>query len=59
MKTSLGPCCWPGRRFLQSPIAEVPPTFRERGRVGWMMTRERSVTLMVCGIWVGERCQVP
>ena len=41
-------------------IADAPATFGERwGRVGRMMTRECSVSLRVCGVWVGERCQVP
>ena len=42
------------------PIAEAPATFGERwGRVGRMMTREWSVSLRVCGVWIGERCPVP
>ena len=42
------------------PIAEAPATFGERwGKVGRMMTREWSVSLRVCGVWVGERCRVP
>ena len=44
----------------RAPIAEAPATFRERwGRVGRMMAREWSVSLRVCGVWVGERCWVP
>ena len=42
------------------PIAEAPATFGERwGKVGRMMKREWSVSLRVCGVWVGERCRVP
>ena len=36
-------------------IAEAPATFEDRwGRVGMMMTREWSLSLKVCGVWVGE-----
>ena len=42
------------------PTAEAPATFGERwGRVGRMMTREWSLSLRVCRVWVGERCGVP
>ena len=42
------------------PTAEAPATFSERwGRVGRMMTREWSLSLRVCRVWVGERCGVP
>ena len=38
-----------------APIGEASAVFKERlGSVGRMIPREWSVTLRVCGVWVGE-----
>ena len=45
---------------VRAPIGEAPQTFGERwGSVGRIMPREWSVTLRVCGVWVGKWCRSP
>ena len=44
------------RESPRVPNAEAPASFGERwGRVGKIMAKEWSVSLRLCGVWVGEK----